>query len=69
VTNSIWIGCLNLITSFDHFLKNKVKFANDSTLIEKGVGDVSIKGKNGVQSVIIGVIYIPGMKCNLLSIG
>jgi hypothetical protein len=46
-----------------------VKFANDSTLIEKGVGDVSIKGKNGVQSVIIGVLYIPGMKCNLLSIG
>jgi hypothetical protein len=46
-----------------------VKFANDSTLIEKGVGDVSIKGKNGEQSVIIGVLYIPGMKCNLLSIG
>jgi hypothetical protein len=35
----------------------------------KGVGDVSIKRKDGKLSLISNVLYIPGMKCNLLSIG
>jgi hypothetical protein len=46
-----------------------VKFADDSTLVLEGVGVVAIKGKNGKQSLIIDVLYIPDMKCNLLSIG
>jgi hypothetical protein len=49
--------------------KNKVKFADDSTLSAEGNGDVLIKKKDGEQSLISEVLYIPGMKRNLLSNG
>ena len=50
-------------------MKNMVKFANDNTLAAEGVGDVLIMRKDGKRSVISNVLYIPGMKSNLLSIG
>src|ERR1043165_904544 len=50
-------------------MKNMVKFANDNTLAVEGIGDVMIMRKNGKRSVISNVLYIPGMKSNLLSIG
>ena len=49
-------------------MKNMVKFANDNTLAAEGVGDVLIMRKDGKRSVISNVLYIPGMKSNLLSI-
>ncbi|XP_058784891.1 uncharacterized protein LOC131659762 [Vicia villosa] len=49
--------------------KNKVKFADDSTLMAEGVGDVLIEKKDGGHSMIKDVLYIPGIKCNLLSVG
>jgi len=49
--------------------KSKVKFADDSTLSAEGIGEVLIKKKDGGQSLISEVLYIPGMKSNLLSIG
>ncbi|GAU20588.1 hypothetical protein TSUD_297610 [Trifolium subterraneum] len=49
--------------------KNKVKFANDSTLNAEGVGVVCIRSKNGDQAFINDVLYIPGIKCNLHSVG
>ncbi|XP_058771127.1 uncharacterized protein LOC131644592 [Vicia villosa] len=49
--------------------KNKVKFTDDSTLMAEGVGDVLIEKKDGGHSMIKDVLYIPGIKCNLLSIG
>jgi hypothetical protein len=48
---------------------NNVRFADDSTVAVKGIGDVSIKRKDGKHSLISNVLYILGMKCNLLSIG
>ncbi|PNY15026.1 hypothetical protein L195_g011716 [Trifolium pratense] len=54
---------------FNQSHKNEVKFANDSTLNSEGVGVVCIRSKNGEQSFVNDVLYIPGMKCNLLSIG
>jgi hypothetical protein len=48
---------------------NNVRFADDSIVAVKGVGDVSIKRKDGKLSLISNVLYIPGMKCNLLRIG
>ncbi|GAU49301.1 hypothetical protein TSUD_367130 [Trifolium subterraneum] len=48
---------------------SQVRFANDSTMTAKGMGDVSIKRKDGKCSMISNVLYIPGIKCNLLSIG
>ncbi|KAI5412927.1 hypothetical protein KIW84_057522 [Lathyrus oleraceus] len=50
-------------------MKNMVKFANDNTLAVEGVGDVLIMRKDGKRSVISYVLYIPGMKSNLLNIG
>ncbi|XP_050888533.1 uncharacterized protein LOC127093634 [Lathyrus oleraceus] len=49
--------------------KSKVKFADDTTLSVEGVGDVLIGKRNGGHSRIKDVLYIPGIKCNLLSIG
>ncbi|XP_058784862.1 uncharacterized protein LOC131659726 [Vicia villosa] len=49
--------------------KNKVKFADDSTLMAEGVGDVLIGKNNGGHSKIKDVLYIRSIKCNLLSIG
>ncbi|KAI5446983.1 hypothetical protein KIW84_014722 [Lathyrus oleraceus] len=50
-------------------MKNIVKFSNDNTLEAEGVGDVLIMRKDGKRSVISNVLYIPGMKSNLLNIG
>src|SRR3954467_2755777 len=49
-------------------MKNMVKFTNDNTLAAEGIGDVLIMRKDGKMSVISNVLYIPGMKSNLLSI-
>ncbi|MCH95745.1 retrovirus-related pol polyprotein from transposon tnt 1-94, partial [Trifolium medium] len=46
-------------SSFNQSHKNKVKFANDSTLNAKGVGVVCIRSKNGEQAFINDVMYIP----------
>ncbi|MEX5585714.1 hypothetical protein ABFV49_27860, partial [Pseudomonas lurida] len=46
-----------------------MRFANDSALAAEGVGDVLIKRNDGKQSLISNVLYITGMKSNLLSIG
>ncbi|KAI5416994.1 hypothetical protein KIW84_041843 [Lathyrus oleraceus] len=50
-------------------MKNMVKFANDNTLAVEGVGDVIIMRKDGKRSIISNMLYILGMKNNLLSIG
>ena len=50
-------------------MKNMVKFANDNTQESEGIGDVMIIRKDGRRSVISNVLYIRGMKRNLLIIG
>ncbi len=62
-------GRRDWFSSFDQSHRNKVKFANDSTLNAEGVGVVCIRSKNGDQAFINDVLYISGIKCNLLSIG
>ncbi|GAU26253.1 hypothetical protein TSUD_224440 [Trifolium subterraneum] len=62
-------GRRDWFSSFDQSHRNKVKFANDSTLNAEGVGVVCIRSKNGDQAFINDVLYIPGIKCNLLSVG
>ena len=49
--------------------KNRVRFADDTTLAADGVGDVLIMKKDVSHSLIKYVLYIPGIRCNLLSIG
>jgi len=48
--------------------KSKVRFAYDSTLTTAGIGRVAFKGKDG-KDIVIEVLFIPGMKTNLLSLG
>lgn len=50
-------------------LKNNVKFTDDITLSTQGIGDVSMKRKNGEHSLIKDVLYILGIKYKFLSIG
>ncbi|GAU15782.1 hypothetical protein TSUD_235980 [Trifolium subterraneum] len=52
-------GRRDWFSSFDHSHRNKVKFANDSTLNAEGVGVVCIRSKNGDQAFINDVLYIP----------
>ncbi|MCI02728.1 hypothetical protein A2U01_0023762 [Trifolium medium] len=70
------IGCSTHMTGRKYWFtslkitrNNNVKFADNNSLAVQGIGDVSIKRKDGKCSVISVVLYIPGMKCNLLSIG
>ncbi|XP_019455127.1 PREDICTED: uncharacterized protein LOC109356254 [Lupinus angustifolius] len=69
-------GCSNHMTShkewltnFDSSRESKVKFADDSTLKVEGAGDVVIIRNNGSKALIFDVLFVPGMKYNLLSIG
>lgn len=49
-------------------MNNKAKFTNDSSLAAEGIGDALIMNKNGKQLLNSNVLYISGMKSNLLSI-
>ncbi|XP_050916184.1 uncharacterized protein LOC127131298 [Lathyrus oleraceus] len=57
-----WFVKINQVT------RSRVRFADKTTLAADGVGDVLIMRKDGGNSLIKDVLYIPGIKCNLLSI-
>lgn len=48
--------------------KTSVKIANSSYLAAKGISDILIKKKDGASALIEKLLYVPGIKCNLLSI-
>ncbi|KAK2404089.1 hypothetical protein QL285_053465 [Trifolium repens] len=69
-------GCSNhmtrnrsILTDFDNCLNTKIKLANSKSIDAKGMGNVVIQRKNGRKSVIEKVLYVPGMQCNLMSVG
>lgn len=45
-------GMKDWFVNINKVFKNKVIFTCDSTLVEDGIGDVSINGKNGENSLI-----------------
>ena len=50
--------------------RSKVKFVDNRVIEAKGTtGDVLIQRKDGGQTLITEVLYVPTMKNNLLSIG
>jgi hypothetical protein len=57
------------LINFDSSKKSKIRFADIRTIKSEGIRDVFIKGKNGNQALITGVLYMPNMKSNLLSMG
>ncbi|KAK2392639.1 putative mitochondrial protein [Trifolium repens] len=62
-------GNRNILTDFDNCLNTKIKLANSKSINAKGIGNVVIQRKNGRKSVIEKVLYVPGMQCNLMSVG
>lgn len=50
-------------------MKSKVTFVDDSIMVAEGVERVIIRRKDGTQSCIKNVLYVPGKKRNLLSLG
>eukprot|EP00253_Pinus_taeda_P013378 PITA_13378 len=80
-TNSedIWFldsGCSNhmtgniaLFSTLDQNVKSEVTLGTDSKIFVMGKGEVKIFTKKGEKKTITDVYYVPGMRCNLLSIG
>jgi len=46
-----------------------VTTGTDTKISVKGKGRVSIRARNGEQKFVPDVYYVPGLKCNLLSVG
>ena len=70
------IGCSTHMTghkdwfvSIDESVNHEVRFADDNTIRVEGHGKVVIKRKDGTMSYIEDVLYVPNMRCNLLSLG
>ena len=79
VESKMWFldsGCSNHMTGqkvwladFDESKKSKVKLADNSSLQAEGTGNIVFQLSNGAKAMIRDVLYVPGMKCNLLSVG
>jgi hypothetical protein len=61
--NKVWLR------EVDPGKTKKVKIADHRTLTAEGMGKIAIEGKNGKRAIIEEVLYVPGMQCNLLSVG
>jgi len=53
----------------DDSSQGKTRFADDSSLNSEGIGRVVLRDSGGREVVIDGVLYVPGLKTNLLSLG
>jgi predicted transcriptional regulator len=60
-------GHKNWLVNYDSSRKSTIRIADSRTIQSEGVGDVLIRGKNGNQALITGVLYVPNMNSNLLS--
>eukprot|EP00253_Pinus_taeda_P027797 PITA_27797 len=58
----------NVLLTYED-VKSEVTTGTDSKIAVKGKGRVSIRARNGEQMIVPEVYYVPGLKCNLLSIG
>eukprot|EP00253_Pinus_taeda_P014808 PITA_14808 len=62
-------GNIAMFANLDEDVKSEVTTGTDSKIAVKGKGRVSIRARNGEQMIVPDVYYVPGLKCNLLSIG
>ena len=58
-----------MFANLDENVKFEVTTGTDSKISVKGKGRVSVQARNGEQIIVPEVYYVPGLKCNLLSIG
>ncbi|CAJ2628037.1 unnamed protein product [Trifolium pratense] len=57
------------LTNFDASKRSSIKLADGRKLAAEGIGNIVIKSKKGGKVIISEVLYVPGMNCNLLSLG
>jgi len=69
-------GCSNHMTGkkewlseFDDSKKTSVRLADSKSMKAEGMGNVTKQEKYGKKTVIEKVIYVPRMKCKLMSVG
>ena len=69
-------GCSNHMTGHREWLvdlderkKSIVRFANNRVIQAEGAGNVVVTKQDGKQAIISDVLYVPGMKSNLISLG
>ena len=58
-----------MFANLDEEVKSEVTTGTDTKIFVKGKGRVSIRARNGEQKFVPDVYYVPGLKCNLLSVG
>jgi hypothetical protein len=78
-SNNIWFldsGCSNhmtsnkdLFSSIDTSIKSEVKLGNDCKVTVNGKGVVLVYTKKNQRRNIDCVYFVPGLKCNLISVG
>ncbi|KAK2358763.1 hypothetical protein QL285_095917 [Trifolium repens] len=62
-------GNRSILSNFNECLNIKIKLANNEFTKAEGMGNVMIEMSNGKKAVIENVLLVPGMQCNLLSVG
>ncbi|KAJ1443272.1 Retrovirus-related Pol polyprotein from transposon TNT 1-94 [Sesbania bispinosa] len=77
--NETWYidsGCSNHMTghrgwlvNFDAMKKSTVRFAGNRVIQAEGAGNVAVRRLDGRQAMITDVLFVPGMKSNLISMG
>ncbi len=78
-SEDIWFldsGCSNHMTgniaffsALDQNVKSEVTLGTDNKISVMGKAEVKLFTKQGERKTIADVYYVPGMRCNLLSIG
>ncbi|GAU13417.1 hypothetical protein TSUD_127130 [Trifolium subterraneum] len=56
------------LVNYDSSKKSTIRFADSRTVKSEGIGDMLIKGKDGNQVLITGVMYVPNVPSNILRI-
>ena len=62
-------GNKELFLSLDTSIHSKVKLGNDGKVKVNGKGVIVVYEKYGKRRTIHDVYYVPGLMCNLLSVG
>lgn len=57
------------LVNYDATRKCTIRFADHRVIAAEGSGNVMVRRKDGKQEVITNVLYVPGMKNNLISVG
>ena len=59
----------NWLVNFDDSKRSVIRLADNRTIAAQGMGDVLISKKDGSNALLSDVLFVPGMKSNLVSIG